>query len=155
MRSRKMQQMTGVGHYQSVVPPEYWGQTESVFDASARQGVSGYTSHWGPPQGVFRHSHRGFGATSPSQASLDCAIQGGTWSASTGMCAPPTGAQTAWRATKWALGLAAGGALIYHGYKRHNGSVGWGLVWGLLGGIVWPITLPIAYAQGFGKPKKA
>lgn len=53
------------------------------------------------------------------------------------------------------MGLGAGGALIYHGYKRNDGSVGWGLVWGLLGGMVWPITLPIAFAQGIGKPKAA
>lgn len=51
------------------------------------------------------------------------------------------------------LGLGASGALVYHGYKRHEGSVGWSLVWGLLGGLVWPITLPIAFAQGIGKPK--
>lgn len=54
------------------------------------------------------------------------------------------------------LRLASLGAfcgLVYHGYKRNRGSVGWALVWGLLGGIVWPITLPIALAQGFAKPK--
>lgn len=93
----------------------------------------------------------GYGAADPS---LDCAMQGGTYDSKTGICAPPTTAQTAMR-NLWRVGaLAAGAALIYHGYKRHNGSVGWGLVWGLLGGIVWPVTLPIAYAQGFGKPKK-
>jgi hypothetical protein len=54
----------------------------------------------------------------------------------------------------WLAGSAAAIALTYHGYKRNNGSVGWALVWGLFGGMVWPFTAPIAYAQGFGKPKK-
>jgi hypothetical protein len=53
------------------------------------------------------------------------------------------------------LGTAALGALTYHGYKRNDDSLGWGLAWGLLGGLVWPITVPVALAQGFGKPKKS
>ena len=51
------------------------------------------------------------------------------------------------------LGTGAFAALTYHGYKRNDDSLGWGLVWGFLGSTVWPITLPIAFAQGFGKEK--
>lgn len=42
----------------------------------------------------------------------------------------------------------------YHGYKRNNGSVGWAIGWGLLGGLFPVITPAIAFAEGFGKPKK-
>lgn len=44
-------------------------------------------------------------------------------------------------------------ALVYHGYKRNRGSVGWALMWGIFGGAVWPITVPVALAQGYAKPK--
>lgn len=55
--------------------------------------------------------------------------------------------------TVWSIaGLAATGALAYHGYRRNN-SVGWALVWGLFGGLVWPIGVGLAAAQGFGKPR--
>ena len=45
-----------------------------------------------------------------------------------------------------------GGA--YHGYKRNNDSIGWGIGWALLGNIFWPVTIPVSLAQGFGKPAK-
>lgn len=41
-------------------------------------------------------------------------------------------------------------AMIYHGYKRHNGSILWGLLWGLTGFT----GIPFALAQGFGKPMR-
>jgi len=47
-------------------------------------------------------------------------------------------------------------ASAYHGVKRNNGSVWWGLVWAL-GAYVAPVSgvsaVGIAVAQGFGKPK--
>jgi len=42
----------------------------------------------------------------------------------------------------------------YHGYKRNNESIGWGIGWALLGNIFWPVTIPVSLAQGFGKPAK-
>lgn len=51
------------------------------------------------------------------------------------------------------LGTGALAALTYHGYKRNDDSIGWGLTWGLLGSLAWPVTVPIAFAQGFGKVK--
>lgn len=49
--------------------------------------------------------------------------------------------------------LAGTGLGAYHGYKRNDDSIGWGVGWALLG-TFWPITLPIMFAQGFGEPKK-
>lgn len=54
-------------------------------------------------------------------------------------------------AVKRAVGFASSVAGVYHGYKRHNGSILWALAWGVVGGI-WPIGLPLMLAQGFGKP---
>lgn len=54
-------------------------------------------------------------------------------------------------AVKSAVGFASSVAGVYHGYKRHNGSILWALAWGVVGGI-WPIGLPLMLAQGFGKP---
>lgn len=51
-------------------------------------------------------------------------------------------------------GTGASIALVYHGYKRNQGSIGWALVWGIFGGMIWPLTLPIALAQGFAKPAR-
>lgn len=148
---------SGLGHYQPVPPPEYWGQTMSVFDPSSRQmmGVSGYPSHWGPPSGVFKHSNRGFGAVLPetSQAQLDCLVQGGNWDPAKGLCAPPTPAQKAWRSAVTVARVASVAAGAYHGYKRNN-SVGWAIWWAIMGGIAPVITPAIAVAQGFGKPAR-
>lgn len=52
------------------------------------------------------------------------------------------------------VSLAGTAAGAYHGYKRNNGSIGWGIGWGLLGGMFTIIAIPIAIAQGFGKPAK-
>jgi hypothetical protein len=47
-------------------------------------------------------------------------------------------------------------ASAYHGVKRNNGSVMWGLIWAF-GAYVAPVSgvsaVGIAVAQGFGKPK--
>lgn len=54
----------------------------------------------------------------------------------------------------WGLAsTASGAACAYHGVKRNNGSVGWGVAWFFLGSIFFPIAPAIAYAQGFGKPE--
>ena len=42
----------------------------------------------------------------------------------------------------------AGMACFYHGFKRNDGSILWGILWSFLG----PIGLALALAQGFGKP---
>lgn len=52
------------------------------------------------------------------------------------------------------LAIASAGVSAYHGYKRHNGSVGWAIGWGFLGGLFPVITPAIAFAQGIGKPIK-
>lgn len=46
------------------------------------------------------------------------------------------------------IGVGASCAMIYHGYIRNNGSIGWALGWGLLG----LLGVPFALAQGFAKP---
>ncbi len=45
------------------------------------------------------------------------------------------------------------GLSAYHGYRRNN-SIGWALTWGALGSVAPVITPAIAFAQGFGKPKR-
>jgi len=50
------------------------------------------------------------------------------------------------------LGSAGAAAGAYHGYKRHNDSIGWALIWAFLGALAPVITVPVAFAQGFGKP---
>lgn len=51
-----------------------------------------------------------------------------------------------------ALDVTSVALCAYHGYARHNGSIGAAIGWGLLGGIFFPITPAVAFAQGFGKP---
>jgi len=53
------------------------------------------------------------------------------------------------------LSAISGAACVYHGYKRHNESIGWALGWGAVGALVPVIGPVIAVAQGFGKPMKA
>jgi len=72
---------------------------------------------------------------------------------------PPTPAPAAPNALTdyvWPIAsLASGGACAYHGYRRHNGSIGWAIWWSFCGGA-FPIFAPaVALAQGFGKPKGA
>lgn len=61
--------------------------------------------------------------------------------------------------TFWtAMAVGAIGAGFYHGYKRNNGSVAYGLAWslfGLLGGpVLGAIGVGLALGQGFGEPIK-
>lgn len=49
------------------------------------------------------------------------------------------------------LRLAGSGLGAYHGYRRHNGSVGWAIGWGVLGGLFPIITTGVALAQGYGR----
>jgi hypothetical protein len=49
--------------------------------------------------------------------------------------------------------LVSMGASVYHGMKRHNGSIGWGVWWGFLGTLFPVVTPTVALAQGFGKCK--
>jgi hypothetical protein len=53
----------------------------------------------------------------------------------------------------YVLDMASVGLSAFHGYRRHNGSVGAAIGWGLLGGLFPVITPAVAFAQGFGKPK--
>lgn len=55
-----------------------------------------------------------------------------------------------WSKVYSAVGMSAA---AYHGYKRNN-SVGWALLWGGFGAISPILTNVIAYAEGFGEPKK-
>lgn len=109
--------------------------------ATGQIGVPSITAGRPLPSGA-RHVGKGWHARG---IVVDCGKSG-----SLGLYALPSSLRTA----LYVSHLAASGALVYHGYKRNHGSVGWGLVWGLLGGIVWPITLPIALGQGFGKLKR-
>lgn len=52
-----------------------------------------------------------------------------------------------------ALSTISSALSAYHGYKR-NDSVGWALWWGLMGSIAPVITPTIAFAQGFGQPRR-
>ncbi len=52
------------------------------------------------------------------------------------------------------LSVVSAGLGAYHGYKRHNGSVGWAIGWAALGTFAPVITPAVALAQGFGKPMK-
>jgi hypothetical protein len=58
--------------------------------------------------------------------------------------------------TFWGIAsVASAAASGYHGIKRNNGSIGWGLWWFLMGGM-FPIATPviaIARKPGFAKPK--
>lgn len=67
------------------------------------------------------------------------------FSPSTGDWQPPT-----WY---WLISAASAGLSAFHGYKR-NESVGWAIVWGLLGGAFPIITPAIAFAEGYGEPKR-
>ena len=52
------------------------------------------------------------------------------------------------------LSLASMAACTYHGIKRNNGSIGWGLWWGFMG-TIFPVVAPIvavARKPGFAKP---
>lgn len=53
-----------------------------------------------------------------------------------------------------ALSLAGGVVGAYHGYKRHDRSIGWALGWSVFGSMLAPLALPIMFAQGVGKPIK-
>jgi hypothetical protein len=50
-------------------------------------------------------------------------------------------------------GLIANPALAYHGYKRNDDSLAWGIGWWLTP-IPWPIQGVFAYAQGYAKLDK-
>ncbi len=52
------------------------------------------------------------------------------------------------------VSLASTAGLAFHGYRR-NESVGWAIGWALLGGLAPVIAWPVAFAQGFGKPRRA
>ena len=52
-----------------------------------------------------------------------------------------------------ALAVASFAASVYHGSKRHGGSIGWGLAWGAAGAVFPVVTPAIAAAQGFAKCK--
>jgi hypothetical protein len=142
--------MNAPGLYDMQQP--YWRE-RYVGDPNIQPGMSGYASHWGPPQGVFKHSNRGFGLPEISQAQMDCIVEGGNWNGTTGICSPPTPTQQAYRTAMQVARVASVGAGAYHGYKRNN-SIGWAIWWALMGGLFPVITPAIAVAQGFGKPAK-
>lgn len=55
----------------------------------------------------------------------------------------------------WEIVVPISAALSgYHGYKRNNDDLGWGLGWGLLGGLFPIITPTVAFAQGFAKRER-
>lgn len=47
------------------------------------------------------------------------------------------------------VNMVASLAMVYHGYKRNNGSILWALLWGFTG----LFGVPFALAQGYGKPR--
>jgi len=52
----------------------------------------------------------------------------------------------------WVVDAVSIGLSAFHGYRRHNGSVGAAVGWGVLGAVFPIITPAVAFAQGFGKP---
>lgn len=55
----------------------------------------------------------------------------------------------------WEIATAASvGLSAYHGYKRNDDSLGWGLAWGALGGLFPIITPAVAFAEGFAERKR-
>jgi hypothetical protein len=73
--------------------------------------------------------------------------------------APDVDVFTSTPTARWLWGaasIASGAASLYHGVKRNDGSVGWGLWWGLMG-TIFPIITPIvaiASPPGFAKVKR-
>lgn len=66
----------------------------------------------------------------------------------------PTETRKSIMSAVWGVASVAGAAAgAYHGYKR-NQSIGWAFVWALAGSVAPVITVPVAFAQGFGKPKR-
>lgn len=59
-----------------------------------------------------------------------------------------------WSKVYGALAIASAVASGYHGVRRHNGSVLWGLLWFGLGGLFPVVTPTVAFAQGFAKPER-
>jgi len=51
--------------------------------------------------------------------------------------------------------LLAGLAGAYHGVRRHNGSIGWGIWWGFAASMFPVLTTVLAIGQGFAKPRAA
>lgn len=71
--------------------------------------------------------------------------------ASSAVAAAPAGMSVG-TAIHGALATASMAACLVHGYRRNNGSLGWGLAWAALGSVFPVVTPAIAVAQGFGKP---
>ena len=78
-------------------------------------------------------------------------------SATVGRALAFTNTMTGWFTRTNILGaLSVASAVVsgIHGFRRHRGSIGWGLMW-FLGGTVFPVVTPaLAIAQGFWKPMK-
>ena len=75
-----------------------------------------------------------------------------TWDAAN----PPVSTSTGFHWTPfWTVASVASGLVsAYHGVKRHDGSVGWGVLWGIFGSFFIGIGPVIAFAQGYAKPMK-
>ncbi|MHA1962006.1 MAG: hypothetical protein ACW99U_17505 [Candidatus Thorarchaeota archaeon] len=58
-------------------------------------------------------------------------------------------AVTRFKAVYYTVSFGSLIANFYHGYRRHDGSIGMGLAWGLLGGTS---GTGLALAQGYAKP---
>ena len=50
---------------------------------------------------------------------------------------------------------ASAGLCAYHGFRRHEGSIGWALLWSTFGGLFPGFAPALALAQGLGRPKDA
>lgn len=62
-----------------------------------------------------------------------------------------SGLMKAYDQVKNVASTAVGVASVYHGYKRNNNSIAWGLAWGAFGTLFWYVAAPVMLAQGFGK----
>ncbi len=49
------------------------------------------------------------------------------------------------------LAAVSVGLSAYHGYKRHNGSIGWAAGWSFMAMILPVVTPAVAFAQGYGR----
>lgn len=69
-----------------------------------------------------------------------------------GPCIP--GDKPVTRAIYQVLSVASPAVGFYHGYKKNNGSILWGLWWSLMGRAFPVMTPAIAIADGLGKPNE-
>ena len=113
----------------------------------------------------YGQRHRAAGAAMPdySNGNLPWLPSGTTATTPTGTSTPPAATpvqvvpyERPTESTAFTvLRMVSVGLSAYHGVRRNNGSLGWGLWWGFAGGVAPVVTPAFAFAQGFGKRRSA